>query len=210
MNCQNCGGAMELFASRGYFFCRYCGSFHFPDTKADDGIRIVADTAQAVVCAVCSKPLASAMLDETHPIRYCQHCRGALIARRAFAGVVQKRRSWATGTPAPAVPLNRDELERKVRCPVCTGPMSTHPYYGPGNVVIDSCEPCELVWLDFGELKQIVDAPGKDRGTREMPRPVMGEALGNSITGARVVGSGPRTGDLTDETDLLTLLARFF
>ena len=28
---------MELMASRGYFFCRYCGSFHFPDTKADEG-----------------------------------------------------------------------------------------------------------------------------------------------------------------------------
>ena len=66
--------------------------------------------------------------------------------------------------------------------------MSTHPYFGPGNVVIDNCEACELVWLDFGELKQIVDAPGKDRGTREMPRPVKSEPFGNSITGARVVG----------------------
>jgi Zn-finger nucleic acid-binding protein len=209
MNCQNCGGAMELFASRGYFFCRYCGSFHFPDTKADDGIRIVGDTTQAVACAVCSKPLTSAILDETHPIRYCQNCRGVLIARRGFAGVVQKRRSWATGTPAPAVPLNPGELERKVRCPVCAGPMSTHPYYGPGNVVIDSCEPCELVWLDFGELRQIVDAPGKDRGTREFPRPVKGEPVGNSITGSRVVGPGPSTGGI-DDSDLLAVLTRFF
>ena len=88
--------------------------------------------------------------------------------------------------------------------------MSTHPYFGPGNVVIDNCEACELVWLDFGELKQIVNAPGKDRGTREMPRPVQGEPFGNSITGARVVGSGARPGELLDETDLLTLLARFF
>ena len=34
---------MELFAARGYFFCRYCGSFHFPESKSDDGIRIVSD-----------------------------------------------------------------------------------------------------------------------------------------------------------------------
>ena len=34
--------------------------------------------------------------------------------------------------------------------------MSTHPYYGPGNVIIDSCETCNLVWLDFGELKRAV------------------------------------------------------
>ena len=209
MNCQNCGGAMELFASRGYFFCRYCGSFHFPDTKADDGIRIIGETPQALACAVCSKPLTSAMLDETHPIRYCRNCRGVLIARRGFAHVVERRRSWATNTPAPAVLLNRDELERKVRCPVCKGPTITHPYYGPGNVVMDSCVPCELVWLDFGELKQIVDAPGKDRGTREMPRPVQGDPVGNSITGARVVGSGPGAGGI-DDSDLLAILTRFF
>ena len=199
---------MELFATRGYFFCRYCGSFHFPDTKAEEGIRIVAETPEAA-CAVCSKPLSSAIIDEAHPIRYCQNCRGVLIARRGFAGVVQKRRSWATGTPAPPVPLNPQELDRKVRCPVCKGPMSTHPYFGPGNVVIDSCEPCELVWLDFGELKQIVDAPGKDRGTREMPTPVEGELAGPSIIGARIAGPGSRTGG-SDDSDLLAILTRFF
>jgi Zn-finger nucleic acid-binding protein len=46
--------------------------------------------------------------------------------------------------------------------------METHPYYGPGNVIIDSCAACDLVWLDFGELTQIVDAPGRDRGSREL------------------------------------------
>jgi hypothetical protein len=88
--------------------------------------------------------------------------------------------------------------------------MSTHPYFGPGNVVIDNCEACELVWLDCGELRQIVDAPGKDRGNREMPQPVQGEPFGNSITGARVVGPGLRADDLVDGNDLLTLLARLF
>jgi hypothetical protein len=88
--------------------------------------------------------------------------------------------------------------------------MSTHPYFGPGNVVIDNCEACELAWLDFGELAQIVDAPGKDRGTRGMPPPVKSEPFGNGITGARVVGGGARPEDLVDATDLLTLLARLF
>jgi Zn-finger nucleic acid-binding protein len=198
---------MELFATRGYFFCRYCGSFHFPDTKADDGVRIVGD--DPLGCVVCDKPLSTAMLDETHSIKYCRNCRGLLIARRDFAGVVQKRRSWATDTPAPPVPLDPKELDRKVRCPACKAAMATHPYFGPGNVVIDSCAECELVWLDFGELRQIVAAPGKDRGNREMPRPVMGETVGNSITGARTVGPGPAS-QLPDETDVLAGLLSFF
>jgi Zn-finger nucleic acid-binding protein len=47
--------------------------------------------------------------------------------------------------------------------------MSTHPYFGPGSIVIDTCDACDLVWLDVGELKQVVDAPGADRGRKGMP-----------------------------------------
>ena len=34
----------------------------------------------------------------------------------------------------------------------CHKPMDTHPYYGGGNAVIDTCPRCQLVWLDAGEL----------------------------------------------------------
>ena len=69
--------------------------------------------------------------------------------------------------------------------------MDTHPYYGPGNVVIDSCDRCELVWLDFGELKQIVDAPGQDRGTRANRFRARGTP-GNTHRWSRVSGIGGR------------------
>lgn len=42
--------------------------------------------------------------------------------------------------------------------------MSTYPYCGPGNVVIDVCARCTLVWFDHGELGAIIRAPGRDRG----------------------------------------------
>jgi Zn-finger nucleic acid-binding protein len=167
MNCRNCGGAMALFAARGYFFCTYCGSFHFPETAGADGIRVLGDNPEQMGCAVCAEPLASALLDESHPVQYCRKCRGVLIARAGFATVVQKRRAWAVGPPGSPVLLDQSELKRQVSCPKCKAAMATHPYYGPGNVVIDSCGQCELVWLDFGELKQIVAAPGRDRGNRE-------------------------------------------
>jgi Zn-finger nucleic acid-binding protein len=41
--------------------------------------------------------------------------------------------------------------------------MDVHPYYGPGNVVIDTCIDCRVLWLDHGELRKIRDAPGRDR-----------------------------------------------
>jgi Zn-finger nucleic acid-binding protein len=41
--------------------------------------------------------------------------------------------------------------------------MDVHPYYGPGNAVIDTCGRCALIWLDHGELKVIVTAPERGR-----------------------------------------------
>jgi Zn-finger nucleic acid-binding protein len=201
---------MELFAARGYFFCRYCGSFHFPESSADDGIKVLAEGEASVGCPVCEKPLAQALLDQAHPVRFCGNCRGVLMPRTAFAAVVQKRRAWATSPPGPAVPLNRQELERTVRCPACKGRMEAHPYYGPGNVVMDSCVTCELTWLDFGELRQIVDAPGKDRGAREqVARSASDSSAGASITGARAVGGSlDRRGD--DADDLIDFVFRLF
>ena len=68
-------------------------------------------------------------------------------------------------------------------------PMNTHPYYGPGNTVIDTprhraacpelcrraagqvCDHCNLIWLNHGELDHIVHAPGRDRGRALQPAP---------------------------------------
>jgi Zn-finger nucleic acid-binding protein len=200
MNCRNCGGAMQLLAARGYFFCGYCGSFHFPETAGDDGIRVLAETAPPLPCPVCAQTLAQAMLDESFNVRYCANCRGALLPRASFATVVQKRRAWAADQPAPPVPLDKAELERTVTCPACAKRMDTHPYYGPGNVVMDSCGGCELIWLDFGELRQIVAAPGRDRGRREQ---VLRETV-DTRTGP----GGTGVGTSADSSDLLDFVAR--
>jgi Zn-finger nucleic acid-binding protein len=37
--------------------------------------------------------------------------------------------------------------------------MDTHFYAGPGNVIVDTCDDCSLLWLDRGELTRIVHAP---------------------------------------------------
>lgn len=183
MNCANCGAAMELIESRRYFFCRHCGSFHFPEPADTDGVRIVGGTADAPSCPVCKVPLAQALLDDAHPVHFCATCRGVLMPRQTFAGVVGVRRAWASNPPQEPRPLDRRSLERKLTCPSCRARLTTHPYYGPGNVVIDNCETCDVIWLDFGELKQIVDAPGRDRGERN-------RAMGDDPHIPRRVGQG--------------------
>lgn len=164
MNCHNCGAPMELFERRRYFCCRHCGSFHFLDAPEVDGLQVLTQGDGGRPCAVCSSPLARALLDRTAAVDYCQRCRGVLLERHSFADLVRHRRAWAPGAPFHPPPLDQRELQRVVTCPSCRRKMDVHPYYGPGNVVIDSCGACDLIWLDFGELKQIVDAPGRDRG----------------------------------------------
>ena len=203
MNCRNCGGAMELFAARGYFFCRYCGSFHFPESTGEDGVRVLGQTEPARDCPICREVLASALLDESFNVQYCRNCRGVLMARASFATVVQKRRAWAAGQPGPPIPLNPKELDRHVMCPACKNAMATHPYYGPGNVVIDSCSDCELVWLDFGELKQIVAAPGRDRGSREQ---VLLDKADTPVSGGISGENAPIGGEPFDLLDLVSRL----
>ena len=41
--------------------------------------------------------------------------------------------------------------------------MSTHVYGGPGNIVIDTCVNCQLIWLDYLELRRVLDTSGRDR-----------------------------------------------
>jgi len=37
--------------------------------------------------------------------------------------------------------------------------MLGHFYGGPGNIVLDTCEACQVNWLDPGELQRIARAP---------------------------------------------------
>lgn len=170
MNCQSCGAAMELIESRRYFRCGHCGSYHFPEAVEADGIRIVGHPAGAPQCPVCTTPMAHALLDNDDAIDFCAKCRGILLPRPVFARVVGKRRAWATAPPAEPVPIDRRQLQRPLSCPRCGRRFETYPHSGPGNVVIDNCVTCDAIWLDFGEMRQIVDAPGRDRGSRQAPR----------------------------------------
>jgi Zn-finger nucleic acid-binding protein len=36
--------------------------------------------------------------------------------------------------------------------------MDSYPYGGPGNIVIDNCPRCALLWLNYGELTRIIRA----------------------------------------------------
>lgn len=162
MNCENCGAPMRLVRDRDYYFCEYCGNFHFPQ-PGDDGVRRLNESSLSLECPVCHIPLKQASL-EGDRVYSCPNCRGLLIPQLVFGEAVKRLRARAKGPAEKPRLLDRRELERRINCPSCQNRMGTHPYYGPGNIVIDTCIQCGLLWLDPGELRQVIDAPGRDRG----------------------------------------------
>lgn len=157
MNCSNCAGEMRLVHDRDYFVCDYCTTFHFPHAD-DEGVRVLDEQTQRP-CPSCRRSLKVAAVGRER-VLHCANCRGLLVDRRAFSVLVPYLRARRRTPPETQAPIEPAELaQRDLRCPRCEAAMETHPYFGPGQVVIDSCGSCALLWLDHGELSAIVRAP---------------------------------------------------
>jgi Zn-finger nucleic acid-binding protein len=156
MNCPTCGGPLRLEEDKDYLICDFCKSMHFPEPDAD-GVRILGEPAQQS-CPVCGIPLVHAAIGGLR-ILYCGRCRGMLIPMDAFLVVAEELRARQRAPCGLPHALDLRELERRIHCPRCGRAMDTHPYAGPGNIVIDSCSECQVDWLDYGELMRIVRAP---------------------------------------------------
>src|SRR5579862_8679111 len=153
MTCPSCGATMRLKQDAEFFTCEYCGNIHFPEPNAD-GVRVLGE-AVPELCPLCSLALVKAAMSG-HRFRYCEHCRGMLMVMDVFSEMVDDLRSRREATANPAHQPDWHDLDRRIRCPQCQTVMETHLYGGPGNVIIDDCEKCSLVWLDYGELDRIV------------------------------------------------------
>jgi Zn-finger nucleic acid-binding protein len=133
------------------------------DSGPADGVAVNPDSPSPYACPVCGQTLVAATIDGRDRIDACTGCEGLLIPLPLFATTVAAKRRTAV-TPAVLPPGGQArDLARRINCPNCREEMLTDWYYGPGRVVIDRCEPCELVWLDGGELQRVIDAPGPDR-----------------------------------------------
>ena len=156
MNCPACGAPLRLKDDTDAFVCDYCGNVHVPDPNSD-GVRVL-DVPSSESCPVCSVPLVHAAI-AGYRMRYCKRCHGMLIEMDRLLVIEQSLRARHDAALAATERPDPRDLDRRISCPRCGRPMDTHPYQGPGNVIIDSCENCSLDWLDYGELDRMVRAP---------------------------------------------------
>lgn len=166
-SCPQCGGTANEVPGRRYLQCAYCESLVFPGESPleTDGITPLGTQLESG-CPCCEEPLQQGEIDG-HPALYCGRCYGVLIRNGAFGDVIRNRRAAREQQQGVDVrPINPDEYARTLHCPACQNRMETHPYYGPGNVVIDSCSDCAYVWLDHGELATLERANGHRESVR--------------------------------------------
>jgi Zn-finger nucleic acid-binding protein len=146
---------MHLKPDEASYRCDYCHSVYLTQT-GDDGVRVLGEPS-GQNCPICNIPLVSAAMTKIR-IFYCTGCQGMSISMQVFETLVEELRA-VQGGAAPQPAPDSSDLHRKTDCPQCHHRMDTHFYAGPGNVVVDSCENCCLIWLDRGELMHIVRAP---------------------------------------------------
>ncbi|MGA2882593.1 MAG: zf-TFIIB domain-containing protein [Bryobacteraceae bacterium] len=148
---------MRLSRDQGLMLCDYCGSQATPRTD-EDGVVVMDATSH--VCPACKTALANASI-ESQELLYCTRCHGMLLEMEKFLpllDVLREYRYWSRSSQAP-----RDfDAGRILHCPLCQNEMDEHLYGGGGNMNVDSCEPCGVLWLDCGELSRIVAAPDRD------------------------------------------------
>ena len=84
-----------------------------------------------------------------------------MIDRVSLGELVDKLRASYDGPDDAPIQIDPAELHEVAKCPACFEKMETFNYYGPGNVILDTCDPCKLTWFNHGELGKIIRAPGR-------------------------------------------------
>ena len=153
MNCKQCGAPTSVEAGQDFFHCQYCGSYDFPDPN-QEGVVLLEETSPSI-CPLCQEPLVSAVVKKVY-ILSCPHCRGNLIEQSKMLAILCQSQTSAPVHKDPHSLPNKTEFSRTVSCPACQQVMTVYPYGGPGNIIIQGCEPCQLIWLDFGELSKVM------------------------------------------------------
>lgn len=161
MKCNNCGAEQVYQPEQGRLFCPYCKSWEVtPESLL--GIYLLEEQP-GQSCPFCHVPLNRAKLSEQAGF-YCRHCGGLLLQNEVFELIVEWRRAGAGGEGIIPSMERKDEVRPPLCCPQCGRIMDKHAYGGPGNILVDTCAVCQLIWLDGGELERVVNAPGRDRG----------------------------------------------
>ena len=152
MNCHNCEIPLVWDGLSPVIACNICRAYRFVDTPDGSGDCIIPLHLTGDSCCPCCRRQMSLAAIDGLKVEHCAECQGVLLPNRVFAMFVQNRRAeFRESALQPAILIAERRLKR-VNCPKCRHAMRAHPSYGPHLIVIDSCVPCGIVWLDCHQL----------------------------------------------------------
>jgi Zn-finger nucleic acid-binding protein len=166
MNCLSCHGAMGKVHGQSHHWCCSCDRYEFPTELSEGQVPITSGgESTGFSCPKCEVSLEVGTITDSVQVCFCNNCRGFVTSSQSLGQVIWQMRVAYQGADDRPLPIDPQELEIYDACPACRETMESHPYYGPGNIVLNTCNPCQLAWLDHGELAKIIRAPGP-RGDR--------------------------------------------
>lgn len=159
-NC-GCGDAFTVAPGFSHSKCETCGDFWFPTSieNSEDAI-VPQNRTTPFACPRCEIDLVVGKTGNTE-VCFCQTCRGFVVDSESLGHLIAFRRASYKGPDDVPTPANFRDLDVRATCPACFAYLDAHHYFGPGNIVIDTCMQCKLAWLDHGELSKIIRASGK-------------------------------------------------
>jgi Zn-finger nucleic acid-binding protein len=106
-------------------------------------------------CPRCDQELCAG---EIHGVQLdmCRACYGILLDRALLVTVLDVMAEALRETLDPALALEAvPDIGGEIICPRCRTTMDRHGYMDTKWVMIDSCQGCDVVWLDTDELGMI-------------------------------------------------------
>lgn len=116
-----------------------------------------AETRGPFMCPRCSTPLEKLGAGSGAVIHACRACSGFFVPPRAWSNVLTQR-SLADRVEAqvPRRTIDRGAFVPLLKCPACRAEMDRGRFAATSSVVIDACPHQHGIWLDAGELPEVV------------------------------------------------------
>lgn len=151
MRCHNCEIDLEWDGFQPIIVCEVCHSIRFVDVPDESGDCIIPlDRRGGFHCPCCRRRLVEAAMDGLR-VEHCIECDGVLMNNDVFTMFVRNRRSEFRDAALQPVILLTEQQGQDIHCPCCRRTMNIHPCYGPGYIIVNSCNGCGMVWLDCRE-----------------------------------------------------------
>jgi len=157
MKCKFCSAPLP----KQGLTCNYCNKLNPLNQKVIDENRESITSPSKHICPLCHIGLEN-ISNKTLSLEYCSKCDGVLIEEEEFEKLIEYKINPNNQINPHYLRFIQDHPRDKRKksqfqnCPVCHELMSVINYKKSSGVLLDICEE-HGIWLDGGELRQIID-----------------------------------------------------